>query len=356
MEEDIFDEPRRCPNCNVVTYCDSCPICGKVLPRSSYHAWKLLHKDHVAGEGEDLLQPNDYEIHRGHIKERELPKRTETMKERISYQKKETFREEKQEDIFEHHRNDARIPYHKSQQSISKRPQAKGKNLLSWLAIIVAIMIGSIAVLGRIDYDTAFLEGTSYDAFMQIGSIPDNNGEIQVIDHTYYEDNNIITIQNLGDRTFTATFILYDDDGNEISWHENLFVLPHEKFQISLNSEYEAYQYEFQQTHFTRMVTDAPSFDYQVYNDYGTYYVDGISSLGNAELLELINFLYEAGKMSPDEFDQMSTCYIELEDGSEYSIYINEKEVEGYYYDAQGDTSDSFHFKIGETMIQGVPV
>ena len=55
MDFEEFDEPRRCAQCHVVTYCDRCPICGRELPRTkSKRRWRNAFGDK---EEENIIQP-----------------------------------------------------------------------------------------------------------------------------------------------------------------------------------------------------------------------------------------------------------------------------------------------------------
>ncbi len=56
--DEFFDEARRCKQCHVVTYCDRCPLCGSILPRS-----KSRRRSQVAGE-EMVEQPRHTGMHR----------------------------------------------------------------------------------------------------------------------------------------------------------------------------------------------------------------------------------------------------------------------------------------------------
>lgn len=56
--DEFFDEARRCMQCHVVTYCDRCPLCGSILPRS-----KSRPRKQVAGE-EVVQQPRHTGMHR----------------------------------------------------------------------------------------------------------------------------------------------------------------------------------------------------------------------------------------------------------------------------------------------------
>lgn len=60
MENEIFDEARKCSHCGIVTYCDNCPSCGRNLPRTNKSYWKLRHGKDVAGEEENVSQTMDH--------------------------------------------------------------------------------------------------------------------------------------------------------------------------------------------------------------------------------------------------------------------------------------------------------
>jgi len=139
MEEfDYFDEPRRCSQCKVVTYCDRCPICGKLLPRTSHFAWKREYFRHVAGE-EQIIQPKDHEVHRGHIKEREMVR----PKIQVHPYKKEQEVSNKATAFHTAHMLKTKQTYRKASQATNKNTR---KILIIFMIVIVYIVLFCVFV------------------------------------------------------------------------------------------------------------------------------------------------------------------------------------------------------------------
>lgn len=357
MEDEIFDEPRRCPKCNVVTYCDSCPICGKVLPRSSKSAWKLTHRNHVAGEGEEILQPDDYEHHRGHIQQREIKRK---ISKSSYFQKVDSFTDtfQQKEESFKGMKEEGNPNNYRYGPRKQTYNQKNPKSAAIWIVGIIAMMIGAVVIFTNVEWNENTPDQTYVRLPSQIGSIQDNRGDIELYEYeySYLNEESTVSICNVGNRAFNGELILYDKDGSEIGSYPDLYVLPYEDFEISLYTTEEASEYEFIDTIFYDIITPEPDFYFTTFNDYGSVDVNVDDIISEDQMIQLVKYLYEATSYS--EYDIMAACNIYMYDDSSYIIYLDNAsskvEAEVYYYDEYGDIISTFTFDVLGSSTQGV--
>lgn len=341
MDQDIeiFDEARRCPKCDVVTYCDTCPICGKRLARSSHVTKRLFKGLHVAGEDETILQPANYEIHQGHIQERELSSKHDT-KSRSKFST--IYKENKQ---TEDNMSD------REEQSFNNEFKNTMRNTKSKLSIITAVIV-VILVGGSLLYDMMSEEfssgnsGSSSYGLIEYTSILDNKGEIEVNGYTYHSssEEHIISMTNRGDRSFEGDFILLDEDGNEISTYGYLFVYPYEEFDLTVYGDEEATAYEFKNTEFYENNSTKPDFPFTVFDDYGNMDIEVEKKINVSELEILVNYMYEASTNYKE--GALYGCDVYMPDHTSYEVFINENEAYGYLINEENEIEDSFDLKL----------
>lgn len=343
MEDEIFDEPRRCPKCDIVTYCDTCPICGRKLPRTPYAIWKMKNRNKVAGEQEELVQPGNYKIHQGHIQQRVLssnhPKQN----------KKSEFGEHQPR--YGHSAKQShtanRYPPNKTRQKTGNDGKEMAKKISFTFAVAILILVVLIT-MGLSHYH----EETYDTQVTQIGEIVDNYGDISVYNLEYRQASreNTLSIFNSGNRSFSADLYLYDQDHKEIGVYTDLYVLPYEDFELTVYGDGAAKNYEFINTEFYDILTPEPSYSFSTFSNYGDIEIVTEKKIDENELADLIKYVYDASSFS--EYDTMYFCTVEMPSGASYSVYIEEANADVYYHDEKGNLSDPFSFTLEQKTYQ----
>lgn len=345
MEDEIFDEPRRCPKCDIVTYCDTCPICGRKLPRTPYAIWKMKNRNKVAGEQEELAQPGNYRIHQGHIQQRELS----SNHTKLDRDKEMEFggQHARYAHTVKQSRTSDRYPPKQGQQKAIKDGKEMAKKISFTFAVAILILVVLIT-MGLSQYHEE-----SYDMQVtQIGEIEDNYGDISVYNLNYRQSSheNILSIFNSGNRSFSADLYLYDQDHNEIGVYTDLYILPYEDFELTIYGDGAAKSYEFINTEFYDILTPEPSYSFSTFSNYGDIEIVTEKKIDENELADLIKYVYDASSFS--EYDTMYFCTVEMPSGASYSVYIDETSANVYYHDEKGNLSDPFSFTLEQKTYQ----
>lgn len=339
--EEIFDEARRCPTCDVVTYCDTCPICGKKLPRSAHVSWRLFHGIGVAGEDEVMLQPSNYEIHRDHIKQREI-------KVKPLAKAAHTIHDD-------HVEPDLSISSDQRPDSVFQNFKQKDDSALRVIKIASMIAIVSILIL------IVFVVALSDESDVELGisneseivknleeaeSIPDNHGDIQFHGYAYDHETkeNRISITNQKGRSFTGDLVLLNEDGQSAGVYENLFIYPYEDFELTLFTNDPATSYKFRNSEFYEINSTKPSFEFISYENYGAIDIEVGSVIERNDLEILVKYLYEASTHDPQ--GDIYSCDVYMSDHSKYDVFISEGVASVYLFDKNEGYVDDFDFKL----------
>lgn len=349
MENEIFDEARRCTHCGIVTYCDNCPICGKTLPRSNSTLLKIRKSRTVAGEEDIVLQPvgnqdrNDLIANR-----RSSRKKRETLFEKAEHiepRKTETYRESRE----------------RKEINNSQRKNTSLAIVLSFvvLAVVLVVVLGEVIFSQKDDLSVEWKDTTEdyYGSIEQRSGIEGDRGEIETSDYSYlsYEGESILSIENTGERSFLTDVYLYDDKG-VLGYYEQVYMLPHESFDLSIYTDRAATSFEFKNYEFYENDSTMPDFDYESYNDYGSAQVEVERLLEKEELEILVIYLYNASRHST--YDVIHYLLITTPYKNSYEVYISEDEMTATVYelDRKGDTKDSYEIKIGNTNENSIGV
>lgn len=348
MENEIIDEARRCPTCGVVTYCDNCPICGKKLPRANPTFKKLWNKKDVAGEEDTILQPVGNKDFTDHMANRSSSyERKETLFEKadhidpkdiLGFKKQKTREERSQRD---------------SNQMDTNQKDNRNRNVSIILAIVVIIAVLCI-VLGQAAFEDSSSDSNSYHSSEDVYGLIDerspikgNHGEIETTDYIYHNSDgeSLLSIQNTGDRSFKTDVYLYNGE-DRIGYYEEVYMLPHESFDLSIYTDGAADSYEFLNSTFYENNSTKPEFDYVSYNDYGTAHVEVEKELQKEDLEILVNFLYNASLHS--ERDSIFCLYVSTPRAQKYEVFIDGEQhsAQVYEMDRKDNIKESYTITI----------
>lgn len=340
MENEFFDEARRCASCGIVTYCDNCPICGRKLPRTNPAFMKLRRSKAVAGEEDVILQPVGNKDFTDHMANRSRNQKTkETLFEKVDHIDPA--------DIIKKKRN-------KQGEAVYPNDQRNKKvSIFLAMAVIAAVLC---IIIGQSIFeessssvsDWSEAQDDFHGTIEQRTSIKGNRGEIEVSDYSFQSMNeeSLLSISNTGDRSFHTDVYLYAQD-EMIGSYEDVYMLPNESFDLSIYTHTIADSYEFKNYEFHEISTTKPDFEYVSYNAYGSAEVEVEKTLEKEELEILITYLYTASLYSVD--DELYYLNITTPYKTIYEVYIQDKDAVIYETNRKGDIIDSYEIALPNT-------
>ncbi len=363
MELEYFDEPRKCGKCQIVTYCDRCPICGELLPRSAHSVGKKMQKLKTAGE-EGISQPKNHEVHRGHIK-------TRTVEPKINL-KSDSFEKEKRTQ----ERPTPRRVRVSGQPTYTRKNKGYSKGLITGIIVFVSVLIG-LRILLAVAF---FVSGGTDNHYESSGTCEyveddwyenDDFSDFDIIDISMYkqnpddaiyqdvdisnawyerygdqEDSITLYILNNSNRIHIVNMDVFKDD-NEITAYEKLAIMPKQEIYVEFESEDIPNQYRLTDAGTYEIGSTAPNFDYATYQ---SIYGNGASifeEVTQEDLEILVRFLYEANVRWNEINDESEYGYFEdmkfyLVNNEEIVVTINDQkaylEYDGDEYDYQNTT------------------
>lgn len=340
MENEYFDEARKCPNCNVVTYCDACPVCGRRLPRSSTIRWTRFWGGHVAGEDEDVgvLQSGHSGKVREHIDVHEKKETRHTNHEK-SYEPKVKFNRKSAEPTH---------PYFKD-----KAANRKTNNTANKVAITVAVIF-IISIIGVVMF-TAFANATKYtkdtkveikeemtEEMIERAAIVGNDGDITVVDNEYDKSERItyLTLENNGDRSFVGEIALYNGK-DLLGQYPSILLMPSERLKIEIYTTEKASSYEFTEYEFYEINSTKPDFSFEVDNAYGAVEIIADTELTREDVEILVPYLIESNKYSDYGYifyieisGLDDVCFSGVQGYDENEFYFEETDITGHIEDS----------------------
>lgn len=342
MEIEYFDEPRQCANCRVVTYCDRCPICGKLLPRSDYRKGKRMKAYMTAGE-EMISQPQNHEIHRGHIKERIIESK------QVQSKAVEAFHKAVNKNKQAKSSADDLIDQTQGRQSRKKhsRPLRNGAKLALIFAVTaVSIGIGINAFLHASDetgeeseeYTSSFYEDKITLSLEPIEARLAIYDEVELYNAMYaeYDDTIRAYIRNKRNdcRRIDMSFYSYGDEDGAVS---DVLLMPYENTDLVIDAEYIPDAYEMIDNSICEIGSTAPDFTYKTYwgNEMMSAIVDSQITQSDVEIL--VRYLYEASQYR--DWDEVKTMLIYLNNGKNYAFTLTDGKATGVY---SGHSLDGF--------------
>lgn len=341
MENEFFDEPRKCPNCRIVTYCDSCPTCGKRLQRSSSLQWKKIYGHRIAGEETGILQPND--INREH---RRMDVQDD-MQEHASFQNAKHI---DPEITFGGSHIRPSHPFF-STSEVKKNNNSKKAGVIISCAIAIIVIIFVFVVINSNSDMSINLGYSSINTLVQRGDEAENK-DIILSDYRYDASENeaIFLLENTGNYTFSTSIEFYYGD-DLIHTETDVVIQPNESFEYTIYVSEKVDAFEYTQYTTYDIKAAKPNFDYTLFNDYGFVEVDTEQAdLTKEEIRILSNYIIEAS--SYDVYGNAD--YIDVTDGNGnlYEIYINnDKTIDVYVSDTYGDIVDEYKLTLDEEEI-----
>lgn len=339
MENEFYDEARKCPQCNIVTYCDRCPICGKLLPRSSASAKFAKFSGHVAGEEGELLQTRE----KGSIREHIEVDATTQSKNLFEYA-------EHSEPKIKLHGAHTKPTHPYFQEGEPNRNGSKKSVIAMVIAfsLIACVLVGVLFILRYNDTQTS--TETNYSEIYMKEPMFLGNNEISGDYYRYdpYDDESIIEIENTGDRSLYGTLEFYNKD-QLIGSVSDVLIMPNEICDLSAYTSKEATSYRFVDYEFYEISSTKPDYDFEVSNVYGSVALYTETEIGRKDLEILLPYLIEAS--SYDLYFELLDLEIYVNNKNTLSIYMynDGKSAEVYELSDNGKIVDQYEITIGDS-------
>ncbi len=342
MELDYFDEARKCSKCQVVTYCDRCPICGKLLPRSSYAMGKRKHKLLTKGE-EVVSQPKNHEVHRGHIKERIMEAR-QTQTNTV-----EAFHKAGNKNRQTKRNMDDLIGLKLDNSSHRRQSRSQNAGLMIWIGFVaIAICIGiGISVRQYLSNDTwEETEETNEFYLEKLELFLDPvNPKAQIYEeidlshvmYAEYDDTIRAYVKHKQNECRYVDMEFYAE-GEKVASQYGVVLMPYENIDYDMDANGIPDTYELTDSGTCGIGVTAPDFTYQTYWGFDMMSVAIEEEVTQSDVEILVRYLYEASKYRDQ--DQIKTMLVYLNNGNSYSITLADGKATGIY---SGSSYDGFH-------------
>lgn len=316
--DEFFDEPRRCTHCNVVTYCDRCPLCGKLLARS-----KLSRFRTVAGE-ETLKQPKQSGMHHELLH-----------KQRIFDHKIKNASQSKSKQDEHCDENVRSVP---TWESDSRQKNKKSFHLPTQLKTVIGLGIALFIFIQIIFGLILFTEQSADNTWTPGGD------DLYVYGSQYLPETHemALDMENSGDRCIVTDVYLYDENNQVVSQFDQLLVLPHMQLTLTLDSKDESDLYEFKNTRAYEIDSTKPDFEYTSFTLDGETNVFVEDEISTDDLEILVRYLYEASQYGMGNL--MKSCDVEILDGSAYEVVIEDGEATVTYLNEDKEAQFSYSF------------
>lgn len=343
MNDELFDEPRKCPACKVVTYCDNCPVCGRRLPRSSRAMWKMTHKQDVAGEEgitNDLKHERFEErilqkMHSGYKNTVDPMGDAKHVEPEISFDQKNT----------RENRKDTRDLY-------TLTSLGAGNAVAKFIAIVVVILV-SIGLIGYVSSTDIRNVFDNIDT-----NVPVSNSNEIISDNIHFDrsrEESTISLTNMSGKVYYGNVIFYNDEDIKIDEYEDLAIFPYESFDLQVYTDEKVASFEIDESKLQELQTEAPTFSYVTFNDYGNLTVDLEKDISQTDLEILVQHMYEASTVS--YFEVLYDVVIYVDGESYYECYIDDltETVTVYPSDEAVFIQDFYEFNLmGNSLEKGI--